>query len=147
MNSSITLKEADVQDFAPLIMEFTCRYGSCHREMDFLAKRFDVPLGETVLETSQSISSRAYAFLQYVNGTSKLLEVIDYILQKGFGSHSPDIDSYSKILMKYGFAIISENGSLRLTHIPSGLLEKDRRKTVSWIEQHANSKVLSIDRS
>lgn len=37
MFSSIKLREADIQDFSDFIMKFTCRYGSCHKEMDLLA--------------------------------------------------------------------------------------------------------------
>jgi len=144
MYSSIKLEEADIQDLSPLVVEFVCRHGSCHRDMDMLAKRFDVPLECTYLKTSSAISARAYALLHYINGTPKLLEVIAYILEEGFGPEKPEnIDKYSKILMKYGFAIKEENGSFKLIHIPSGLLEENRKKVISWIEQHANSRVLS----
>lgn len=143
MQNSIKLKEADIQDLAQLIVDFVCRHGSCHKEMDLLAKRFDVPLSATTLQSSLAISSRAYALLQYVNGTPKLLEIIDYILQKGFNQKTPDLDKYSKILAKYGFAIVPEADRFKLTHISSGLLEHERRIVASWIEQHANSKVLS----
>ena len=144
MQRSIELKEADVQDIAQLVVDFACRHGSCHKEMDLLAKRFDVPLTETYLKSSASISSRAYAFLHYLNGTPKLLETIGYILEKGFGSVHPDIDKYSKILMGYGFAIVAnEGGGQKLIHVPSGLLEEQRKTVTSWIEKNANSKVLS----
>ncbi|KPV61813.1 MAG: hypothetical protein AOA65_2147 [Candidatus Bathyarchaeota archaeon BA1] len=108
-----------------------------------LAKRFEVPLEHTYLDTSRAIRSRAYAFLHTINGTSKLLEVIAYILEKGFGPKRPAVEDYNEVLMKYGFAITEENGQFKLIHIPSGMLEQERAKVKSWIEQHANPKVLS----
>jgi len=98
-SSSITLTEADIRNPSPLIKAFTCRYGGCHKEMDMLAKRFEVPLEHTYLDTSSAISARAYAFLLCINGAPKLLEVIDCILQKGFGSGkecSPNFQDFSK---------------------------------------------------
>jgi hypothetical protein len=111
--------------------------------MDLLAKRFGVPLTETTLPTSGSIASRAYAFLGYINGTQKLLEVVDYILSKDFIVEEHDFSEYSMILMKYGLAISIEKGKFRLVYVPSGLLEQERKAAISWIEQHANSKTLS----
>jgi len=140
---SAKLTEADIQDLSSMIVEFTCRYGSCHKEMDLLAKRFGVPLESTYHEKSSSIKSRAYAFLHCINGDPRLLEVIDYVLQKGFGPKTPDLGAYSNILMKYGFGISDANGQLKLVHVPSGLLEKERKVLRSWIEQQANPKVLS----
>ena len=142
MLSSIKLSEADVQDFSEFVTEFTCRYGSCHKEMDLLAKRFEVALEDTYLESSASIASRAYSFLQTINGSPKLLEVIDFILEKGFGPKGIAVEKYDKILMKYGFTIEEENEKLRLCHIPSGLFEKERKRVKSWIEQEANPTVL-----
>lgn len=142
MFSSIKLNEADIQDFSEFVTEFTCRYGSCHKEMDLLAKRFEVALEDTYLESSSAIASRTYSFLQGINGSPKLLEVIDYILEKGFGAKSVAIDKYDKILMKYGFTIEEKNEKYSLTHIPSGLLEKERKRVKSWIEQQANPNVL-----
>jgi hypothetical protein len=111
--------------------------------MDLLAKRFGVPPEETALPTSGSIASRAYAFLEYINGTQKLLEVVDYILSKDFVPEEHDFGEYSKILMNYGLTISIEKGKFRLAYVPSGLLEQERKATISWIEQHANAKTLS----
>lgn len=142
MSSSIRLSEADIQDFSEFITEFTCRYGSCHKEMDLLAKRFEVSLEDTYLQSSSAIASRAYAFLHIINGSAKLLEVIEYILEKGFGPKSIAIDKYGEILMKYSFTIEKKNGKFGLRHIPSGLFEKERKTVKSWIEQQANPTVL-----
>ncbi|MEM2144242.1 MAG: hypothetical protein QW279_02695, partial [Candidatus Jordarchaeaceae archaeon] len=79
----------------------------------------------------------------YINRTSKLLAVMDQILKKGFGSKTIDIDRYSRILAKYGFTIIREENEFKLAPVSSGLLQKEKEAVVSWIEQHANSKVLS----
>jgi hypothetical protein len=43
MSSSIELSAADVQDFSEFIQEFVCKRGSCHNDMDLLARRFEVP--------------------------------------------------------------------------------------------------------
>jgi hypothetical protein len=142
MQSCIRLREADIQDLSPFIEEFACRYGSCHKEMDLLAKRFSVPLSETVLEESSSISSRAYAFLHYINGTVKFLDVIDYVLQKDFDPKKVDMSKYSRILVKYGFEITEKNGKLKLTPVPSGVLQQERKAKMSWLEQHASKDVI-----
>jgi hypothetical protein len=143
MQNSIKLNEADVQDLAPLVIEFACRHGSCHKEMDLLAKRFGVRPEETYLATSASINSRAYAFLDILNGTPKLLEMLDYILSKDFSVEKNDFSQYNKILMKYDFAIAIEENKFRLSHVPSGILGQERKAVTSWIEQHANAKTLS----
>jgi hypothetical protein len=143
MDQSIKLSEADIQDLAPLVEEFACRHGSCHKEMDMLAKRFEVPLTDTYLENSSSIASRAYAFLKIINGTPKLLEALDYILRKDFSAHKNDFSKYSAILTKYGFCITTEGDKFVLARVFSGLLEEERKDISSWIEKHASSDTLS----
>jgi hypothetical protein len=139
---NLKLSEADTQDLAGVITEFVCRFGSCHKEMDLLAKRFEIDLMDTYVKGSSSISSRAYAFLHYSNGTPKLLEVLDFILQKGFGPKAFDFETSNRILTKYGFEIVSSGNAFKLLHKSLGLVEQQRQASTSWIEQHANPKVL-----
>jgi hypothetical protein len=143
MQDSVRLSEADIQDLAPLVEEFACRHGSCHKEMDLLAKRFEVPPIETYLDNSSSIASRSYAFLNLLNGTPRLFEAIDYILTKDFSPQRNDFRGYSAILMKYGFVIVTEENRFKLLHMPSRLLEEERKVLSSWIEQHASTETLS----
>lgn len=142
VNTSIELTEADIQDLSPIVVDFVCRYGSCHKEMDLLAKRFGIPLEETYVQSSASINSRAYAMISYLNGKPQLLETINFILQKGFGPKHPDLEVYTGILAKYGFTITVDGETHILSPIPSGLLEPERKTAVSWIEKNANPQVL-----
>lgn len=144
MQSSTKLSEADIQDIASFIgEEFSGRYGTSRdREIELLAKRFDVPERETYKHGSLT-SKRIYGFLQYLNGRSQLIEFLRYILEKSFDSKRVDLRKYNKILTKYGFNVAAENHVFEIVPIHSGLFEKERELAVSWIESHANESILS----
>lgn len=143
MPSSIELSEADIQDFSMFIQEFVCKRGRCHNDMTLLARRFEVPPADTYPIGSSSIAARSYQFLRIINNTPTLLEVINHILERGFGPRHIDIARYNQILIKYGFSIEENNGEYRLIHTLSSEFHVERKKAESFIKNTANSNVLS----
>lgn len=143
MSSSIELSEADVQDFSRLIQEFACKRGRCHNDMDLLARRFEVDPADTYPIGSASIAARTYEFLKIINNTPTLLEVINHILERGFGPTDIDMTRYNQILIKYGFSIVENNGEHKLIHTLSSEFHVERKKAESFIKNNANPKVLS----
>lgn len=143
MPNSIELSEADIQDFSEFITTFVCKRGSCHKDMDLLAKRFGVPPADTYPLGSGSIAARSYQFLTVINNSPTLLAVINYILEKGFGTEGIDVERYSQILARYGFFIEENNGAYKLVHTLSSEFHSERAKADSYIKTVANSNVLS----
>jgi hypothetical protein len=143
MQTSIEFSEADIQDFSVFIREFVCKRGSCHNDMDLLARRFEVNPQDTYPIGSGSIAARSIEFLRIVNNTPTLLEVINYILEQGFGRATIDIEVCNQILIKYGFSIKEENGQLSLIHVLSSEFHEERKNAESYIKNNANQNVLT----
>lgn len=111
--------------------------------MDLFAKRFGVDPADTYPIGSGSIAARTYQFLTIINNTPTLLEVINFILERGFGRATINIDVYNQILIKYGFSIKENNGELTLIHVLSSEFHEERKNAESYIKNNANQNVLT----
>jgi hypothetical protein len=133
----ITLTEPDVQDLAQLLVGFVCKRGKCHQDMDMLAKRFGVDPADTHSERSAAIATRSYLFLNLLNGTPVLLQVLSYVIERFSPEDSKLIETYSGILRRYGLEIEVTSGKCRL--VGTGVERIEETKVLSWLEKNAST--------
>jgi hypothetical protein len=131
----ITLTEAEVQDLAQLLVDFVCKRGKCHQDMDMLAKRFGVDPADTYSERSGAIATRSYEFLSLLNGTPVLVQMLSYVIERA----SPDelAETYSGILRRYGLEIEVADDKCRL--VGTGVERIEETKFLSWLEKNAST--------
>ena len=133
------LSEANVQDLAKLLVKFVCMRGKCHQDMDMLAKRFGVDPSDTYSEKSAAIGTRTYVFLSQLNGTSVLLDVLNYVIEQHVSPDYSELrEAYEQILKPMGFEISVDGDKCRIIGTVIG--QEETSKTQSWLEKNAPSK-------
>ncbi len=150
----LKLSEGDIQDLSFLLSEvFHDKYSSSsYKEIELLAKRFDVPISKTCREGSL-LNKRLYSFLQYINGRPEFIEALSQTVTKTFNwndiglkppkKRHPTIRKIKRILSTYGLSIALKNGAFKIFPVHSSLFREERKFENSWIEKHANESVLS----